>query len=115
MWNRNGFPVCIDDIFVDRGFPALNPSWAESTILKRDTAFNVLDNSLKQCIRGQQKEQNNRDKIRRIQNEMASHFVNEGNLTRAIECYTYTRDSSTCVFDFVSTSITLIQVCINYK
>ena len=80
---------------------SLDSSWVETTSKKAALKLEKLDSDLKSA-----KSLSIKDCIRRGQEDLADHFLDMGDLTNALKCYSRSRD-------YCSSSKHIVALCLN--
>ena len=81
--------------------PAYDSAWVDSTTKKAALKLEKLDSDLKSA-----KSLAIKDCVKRSQEELADHFLDMGDLTNALKCYSRSRD-------YCSSSKHVINLCLN--
>lgn len=87
--------------------PEIDMHWVEMTDKKAQTKFDRLDTDLKTY-----KSNSIKESIRRGHDDLGDHFLDCGNLTDALKCYSRARDYCICAQHVVDMCINVINVSI---
>jgi COP9 signalosome complex subunit 1 len=85
--------------------PAFDSNWVEATNKKAALKLEKLDSDLKSA-----KSMSIKDCIRRGQEDLADHFLEMGDLTNALKCYSRSRDYCSSNKHFVNLCMNVIKV-----
>nr|XP_026689416.1 COP9 signalosome complex subunit 1 [Ciona intestinalis] len=87
--------------------PTLDQFWVEQTSKHASTLLEKLDIDLKNC-----KSNSIKESIRRGFDDLGSHYLNMGDLSNALKCYSRARDYCTCPKHIVNMCLNVIKVCV---
>lgn len=87
--------------------PPLDTYWIDQTTKKAQTLLEKLDTDLKNY-----KDNSIKESIRRGHDDLGNHYMNMGELTNALKCYSKARDYCTSSKHIVSMCLNIIQVSV---
>uniref|UniRef100_H2Z8A6 PCI domain-containing protein n=1 Tax=Ciona savignyi TaxID=51511 RepID=H2Z8A6_CIOSA len=87
--------------------PTLDQFWIEQTSKHASTLLEKLDMDLKNC-----KSNSIKESIRRGYDDLGGHYLNMGDLSNALKCYSKARDYCTCPKHIVNMCLNVIKVCV---
>uniref|UniRef100_A0A8C7CHV3 G protein pathway suppressor 1 n=1 Tax=Oncorhynchus kisutch TaxID=8019 RepID=A0A8C7CHV3_ONCKI len=90
--------------------PPLDTAWAESTRKKALLKLEKLDTDLKNY-----KGNSIKESIRRGHDDLGDHYLDCGDLSNALKCYSRARDYCTSAKHVINMCLNVIKVCHHYK
>lgn len=87
--------------------PPLNAHWVDQTIKRAQTLLEKLDTDLKNY-----KDNSIKESIRRGHDDLGNHYMNMGDLTSALKCYSKARDYCTSSKHVVTMCLNIVQVSV---